>query len=907
MGVAIPGIAPLNPGMSRPAETPPVAPARGRRFRAPRPRRPRPTRSPEAPRKVPAAGKNRRIPLVAALVMVAAAALFTAAAVVLLLYRARGAIQTNVTLGTDGREELVLTCAGCDDGAIARFESASAKFANHRATLRLGRELAVGDNKLPVVLERRPGKTETVELVVPVEFRVRGDTSSLDEDAAGDHDRRESGQGQLRRHRRQGRSTHGGRHGDARARRSRVRSRVPTLQAKTLEHRVSYAVTPPGASPKRGEVLVRIGVTPLVLQAPGESIVIDSATFVLAGRTAKNGVVSVEGRPITVDTSGQFAQVMGVSAEGETTVVVRAVAPDQAPRLIPIRVRRVASLLAEAERVRRQATTSYAAIAAPTDAQRGVPVLFDGSVLEARVENFATFFLMETKNGCTSPPCRLRVTWGSKSTFVEGDAGDRVRDARRRGGGPAFRHAHPVDRRELRRQEAPVTERLPALPVCTRCGERNEARARYCSACGASLWPTLPPTERQPVARPATIPPLREVHRADPLLGLIVADRYRVIELIGRGGMGVVYKAEHSRIGKILALKLLTGELTRHSEQVGRFKREALMASRLSHPNTVQVFDFGDADGLAYLAMEYVRGENLGAIVDRLGPLGADRTAKIVIQICSSLAEAHEKGIVHRDLKPENIMVVKSSDGEDVAKVLDFGLAKLRESSDLSDVTLSGAIVGTPYYMAPEQIRGEAVGPATDVYALGALMYSCLTGTVVFDAQTPMGVLTRHLVEEPEPPSARAPGAGVSKSVRPYRALRARQGSRTAFRKRPRAAAGSRRGARGFVEPERCGRSARPRAARHPGGRRRRSRDARRGRTLRAQAPASRTRGLDAARRRRHRRARRLRATLRRAHRSARIPGQRDRAEQRRERGGRRTLSARREGPRRSAPGSSAE
>jgi serine/threonine-protein kinase len=312
-----------------------------------------------------------------------------------------------------------------------------------------------------------------------------------------------------------------------------------------------------------------------------------------------------------------------------------------------------------------------------------------------------------------------------------------------------------------------VTERLPVAPICSRCGSQNEARARYCSSCGASLWPTLPPTERQPapVVRAAAIPVPREPHRADPLLGLVVADRYRVLELIGRGGMGVVYRAEHSRIGKILALKLLTGELTRHTDQVGRFKREALMASRLSHPNTVQVFDFGDADGLAYLAMEYVRGENLGALVDRLGPLGAERTARIVIQICSSLAEAHDKGIVHRDLKPENIMIVKSAADDDVAKVLDFGLAKLRESTELSEVTLSGAIVGTPYYMAPEQIRGEAVGPAADVYALGALMYSCLTGTVVFDAQTPIGVLTRHLVEEPEPPSARAPGQGLSKNL----------------------------------------------------------------------------------------------------------------------------------------------
>jgi serine/threonine-protein kinase len=297
----------------------------------------------------------------------------------------------------------------------------------------------------------------------------------------------------------------------------------------------------------------------------------------------------------------------------------------------------------------------------------------------------------------------------------------------------------------------------PALGVCSRCGAHNGRNARFCANCGIGLIATLPPTERQPHVS-------REVHRADPLIGRIVAERYRVLELLGRGGMGVVYKAEHARIGKVLALKLLTGELTRDAEQVGRFKREALMASRLSHPNTVQVFDFGEADGLAYLAMEYVKGTDLGSLVEGEGRLSPDRTAKIVIQICSSLAEAHDKGIVHRDLKPENIMIVRSESADDVAKVLDFGLAKLRESSELSNVTSGGAIVGTPYYMAPEQIRGEAVGPECDVYQLGALLYACLTGTVVFDATSPMGVLTRHLTEEPQLPTARVPNLALSKS-----------------------------------------------------------------------------------------------------------------------------------------------
>jgi serine/threonine-protein kinase len=306
---------------------------------------------------------------------------------------------------------------------------------------------------------------------------------------------------------------------------------------------------------------------------------------------------------------------------------------------------------------------------------------------------------------------------------------------------------------------------------CLRCENTNEENARFCSACGAALFHSMPPTERAPERAPSQVrsasqpSAARAPHRADPLLGLVVAERYRVLEFLGRGGMGVVYKAEHARIGKVLALKLLTGELTRDMEQVARFKREAEMASRLSHPNTVQVFDFGGADGLAYLAMEYVRGADLGRIVSDSGPMPGERMTKIMIQICSSLGEAHDKGIIHRDLKPENIMVVKGPHDEDVVKVLDFGLAKLRESSELSELTLHGAIIGTPYYMSPEQIRGEPIGPQSDVYALGALMYAVLTGTLVFDAPTPMGVLTKHLTEEPQPPSRRVPALSLSRGL----------------------------------------------------------------------------------------------------------------------------------------------
>jgi serine/threonine-protein kinase len=252
---------------------------------------------------------------------------------------------------------------------------------------------------------------------------------------------------------------------------------------------------------------------------------------------------------------------------------------------------------------------------------------------------------------------------------------------------------------------------------------------------------------------------------ADPLIGVVVAERYRIVELLGRGGMGIVYRVEHSRIGKLLAMKLLTGELTRNREVVRRFKQEALTASKLSSPNTVQVFDFGVSEGLTYLVMELVAGEDLARTLRATGPMPYSRLGKIVIQVCTSLAEAHNMGIVHRDVKPENVMLLRAPDGTDVAKVLDFGLAKLREGADLNDVTSAGAIVGTPYFMSPEQIRGEAVDPRSDIYALGALLYRGLTGHYPFNGPTPMSVFTKHLTESPAPLIERAPDRDIPPGV----------------------------------------------------------------------------------------------------------------------------------------------
>ncbi|MBT8495726.1 MAG: serine/threonine protein kinase, partial [Deltaproteobacteria bacterium] len=184
-----------------------------------------------------------------------------------------------------------------------------------------------------------------------------------------------------------------------------------------------------------------------------------------------------------------------------------------------------------------------------------------------------------------------------------------------------------------------------------------------------------------------------------------------------------------------------------------RFHREAEAVSRLAHHNTVQVFDFGADQGVLYLVMEYVKGVDVGELVDREGAVTFLAAAPIFAQACASLMEAHERGVIHRDLKPENIVVTRTHRGRDFVKVLDFGLAKLSEREELSDVTGRGTVVGTPYYMSPEQIRGDDIDRRSDIYALGALMYKVLTGDPPFQAKTPVGVLTKHLTDEVVPPS----------------------------------------------------------------------------------------------------------------------------------------------------------
>jgi len=296
---------------------------------------------------------------------------------------------------------------------------------------------------------------------------------------------------------------------------------------------------------------------------------------------------------------------------------------------------------------------------------------------------------------------------------------------------------------------------------CPKCQARYEDDAtRFCGKCGTDLS-----TRRVTARQKRDVAREEPRERVDPLLGRVLDGRYRGLSKIGQGGMGAVYKVEHLAMGKMAAMKVLHASLTQDREVAQRFRREAEAVSRLSSPNTVQVFDFGESGGSMYLVMELCKGEDLGAILRRDGPLAFGRLALMMMQVCDALSEAHELGIIHRDLKPENLLVSRARDGRDLVKVLDFGLAKLRDSEEHNAVTARGSLVGTPFYMSPEQIRAEELDARSDVYAMGALMYRLLTGVHPFSAATPVAVLTAHLTEELMPPSRRRPELRIAPRV----------------------------------------------------------------------------------------------------------------------------------------------
>ncbi len=245
-----------------------------------------------------------------------------------------------------------------------------------------------------------------------------------------------------------------------------------------------------------------------------------------------------------------------------------------------------------------------------------------------------------------------------------------------------------------------------------------------------------------------------EREQADPILGQLVAGRYRVVRQLGEGGMGQVYLAMHEAIEKEVALKILKPEYSAKEDIVTRFQQEAISASRIKHPNVLEVFDFGKVDnGCAFLAMEFLSGNDLADELVQHGYLSTKRALRILLQICRALASAHKAGVVHRDMKPDNVFLQRTADGEEIVKIVDFGIAQLRNTNEEEAksaptrrrLTKTGMIFGTPEYMAPEQAAGKKADQRVDVYATGIILFEMFTGAVPFTGDSFMAVLAAHL------------------------------------------------------------------------------------------------------------------------------------------------------------------
>jgi serine/threonine-protein kinase len=270
------------------------------------------------------------------------------------------------------------------------------------------------------------------------------------------------------------------------------------------------------------------------------------------------------------------------------------------------------------------------------------------------------------------------------------------------------------------------------------------------------------------------------ISEPDKLVGATLDHKFRLDEKVGEGGMGKVYRATHVYLNQTVAVKVLHHHLSSDEVALERFRREARAAAQIHHPNAIAVTDFGvtQETGMAYLVMEFLEGVELRQKLYNDKKLSFEEVFYIAQQTCAALDAAHARGIIHRDLKPDNIWLLPSEDGIPRVRVIDFGIAKLRASAEMSQLTKQGMLIGTPFYMSPEQCRGEELDARSDIYSLGVIIYEMLTGNVPFQSSTPIGVLLKHVNEAPPPMYQSRPDIPASVEEVVLRALRKRSEDR---------------------------------------------------------------------------------------------------------------------------------
>jgi WD40 repeat protein len=328
--------------------------------------------------------------------------------------------------------------------------------------------------------------------------------------------------------------------------------------------------------------------------------------------------------------------------------------------------------------------------------------------------------------------------------------------------------------------------------ICPQCEQDLRESALFCDGCGSAV--AVSQTSEAPAASQHDLPATEAGAQA----GKIIGGKYHLISLLGEGGMGYVYRARRVQIGDEVAVKFLHRRYVDDAQAVERFRREAQAAAKIRHPAVVAIYDFSEARGeeSAYIVMELVEGRPLRKILEGEGVLRAERAVAVMVEVCRGVGAAHKLNIVHRDLKPDNVMILPAEpdDQREHVKVVDFGIAKLRDMAAGKTLTQTGKVLGTAYYMSPEQCCGEHLDARSDVYSLGAMLYEMLAGAPPFTAETPMAIAAKHVTQPPPPlPEKAGVPAGLEAVI--MRALgkdpRSRQEDALALGRELRAAVGA--------------------------------------------------------------------------------------------------------------------